>query len=218
MTGEIDALDAGRLMKERGLHFDIAFTSNLQRAWRSCELALEGAGESHVPVIRSWRLNERHYGLLQGYSKDCEHLRSLFGEEQLVSWRRSYTDTPPSLNDSQLLQKVRHSSMKNCSSTSLYGNQLNASLVKSGDPSNIAISSPAAGPGLGHLDHDTVRSMSEAAIKHMELPFIEHCPSAESLKACEIRAYGYWRDVRETLDAHLFCFLFLLIMCLSLNR
>jgi 2,3-bisphosphoglycerate-dependent phosphoglycerate mutase len=60
--GEHDAIDAGNLMGERGIKFDVAFTSTLERAWRTCALSLAAAGQSDVEVIRSWRLNERHYG------------------------------------------------------------------------------------------------------------------------------------------------------------
>ena len=60
--GELDAKDAGALMGERGLQFDVAFTSTLERAWRTCALTLSAAGQSGVEVVRSWKLNERHYG------------------------------------------------------------------------------------------------------------------------------------------------------------
>ena len=59
-TGEADAIDAGTLMGERGIKFDVAFTSSLERAWKTCSLALEAAGQSDVETIRSWRLNERY--------------------------------------------------------------------------------------------------------------------------------------------------------------
>lgn len=60
--GEADAVDAGQLMGSRGLKFDVAFTSNLERAWRTCALALAASGQSSVETIRSSKLNERHYG------------------------------------------------------------------------------------------------------------------------------------------------------------
>ena len=58
-NGELEAEDTGQLMRERGLKFDVAFTSNLQRAWKTCEIALQHAGMSDIPQIRSWKLNER---------------------------------------------------------------------------------------------------------------------------------------------------------------
>jgi 2,3-bisphosphoglycerate-dependent phosphoglycerate mutase len=60
--GEADARDAGRLLGERGLKFDIAFTSTLERAWRTCAIALSEANQTSTEVLRSWKLNERHYG------------------------------------------------------------------------------------------------------------------------------------------------------------
>lgn len=61
-AGEGDARDAGLLMGERKIKFDVAFTSNLERAWRTCAIALAASNQSSVEVVRSWRLNERHYG------------------------------------------------------------------------------------------------------------------------------------------------------------
>jgi 2,3-bisphosphoglycerate-dependent phosphoglycerate mutase len=60
--GEADARDAGSLIGQRGLKFDIAFTSNLERAWRTCAIVLAESNQSHVETVSSWRLNERHYG------------------------------------------------------------------------------------------------------------------------------------------------------------
>lgn len=72
--GYADARDAGRLLGDRGLKFDVAFTSKLERAWKTCELALAYSGQPHVPMVHSCRLNERHYGILQGHYKDCPQL------------------------------------------------------------------------------------------------------------------------------------------------
>jgi hypothetical protein len=83
--GEEDAVDAGRVMKKRGLQFDVAFTSNLERAWRTCALTLAAAGQSGAAeTIRSSQLNERHYGALQGHRKDCPKLAAAFGQVGLV--------------------------------------------------------------------------------------------------------------------------------------
>lgn len=60
--GEADARDAGALIGQRGLKFDVAFTSNLERAWRTCAMVLAESGQSTVETVRTWRLNERHYG------------------------------------------------------------------------------------------------------------------------------------------------------------
>lgn len=90
-----EAKAAGRLMKERGLHFDLAYTSYLKRANHTLALALGEMGESDIPVVRSWKLNERHYGALQGLNK-AETARK-YGEEQVHIWRRSFDVQPPAL-------------------------------------------------------------------------------------------------------------------------
>jgi 2,3-bisphosphoglycerate-dependent phosphoglycerate mutase len=93
--GRAEAVAAGRMLAAGGLLPDIVHTSLLVRAIVSAELALEAADRSWIPVRRSWRLNERHYGALQG--KDKAAIRDEFGEEQFVLWRRSYDVPPPAL-------------------------------------------------------------------------------------------------------------------------
>jgi 2,3-bisphosphoglycerate-dependent phosphoglycerate mutase len=94
-TGIKEALNAGRLLREGGFTFDIAFTSVLKRAVKTLWIVLEEMDLMWIPVMRSWRLNERHYGALQGFNKAesaVEH-----GEEQVRLWRRSYSVPPPPL-------------------------------------------------------------------------------------------------------------------------
>lgn len=91
--GEAEARNAGTLMKNAGLWFDAAHTSMLSRAVRTANLALETAGQVWLPVNRSWRLNERHYGDLQG--KDKVQMVQQFGKDQVQLWRRSYDVRPP---------------------------------------------------------------------------------------------------------------------------
>lgn len=93
--GEEEARSAGRLMKEAGFDFDVAFTSVLTRSVRTLWLALEKMDLVWIPVINSWRLNERHYGALQGLNK--AETAQKFGDEQVLIWRRSYDTQPPSL-------------------------------------------------------------------------------------------------------------------------
>lgn len=100
--GEADAVDAGSLMKLRGLNFDVAFTSTLERAWRTSAIALSESDQSGVETIRNWRLNERHYGALQGHLKDCDTLAKNFGTNKILSWRRSWTEPPPAMDDSDI--------------------------------------------------------------------------------------------------------------------
>jgi 2,3-bisphosphoglycerate-dependent phosphoglycerate mutase len=83
---------AGKLLKDQGVLPDIVYTSLLRRAINTANIALDEADRHWIPVVRDWRLNERHYGKLQGLNK--AQIRDEFGEEQFMAWRRSY-DTPP---------------------------------------------------------------------------------------------------------------------------
>jgi len=93
--GVEEAKAAGRLMKEGGYLFDVAHTSLLRRAIRTLWLALEEMDRMWIPVRHSWRLNERHYGALQGLNK--AETAKKFGDEQVKVWRRSYATPPPTL-------------------------------------------------------------------------------------------------------------------------
>jgi 2,3-bisphosphoglycerate-dependent phosphoglycerate mutase len=93
--GRIEALDAGRLMAAENFNFDVAYTSVLKRAIRTLWIALDEMDLLWVPVHRSWRLNERHYGALQGLNK--AETAAAHGEEQVKIWRRSYDIPPPPL-------------------------------------------------------------------------------------------------------------------------
>ena len=99
--GEKEARDAGRMIKKAGLTFDIAYSSVLKRAIRTMHLLEEQAGLLWIPEIHSWRLNERHYGALQGLNKS--ETAAKFGADQVHIWRRSYNIVPPLLepNDSR---------------------------------------------------------------------------------------------------------------------
>lgn len=91
--GEAEARNAGALLKKEGLLFDAGHTSVLTRAVRTANLALEVSGQVWLPVTRTWRINERHYGGLQG--KDKVQTVQQFGAEQVKLWRRSYDVPPP---------------------------------------------------------------------------------------------------------------------------
>src|SRR6201996_1065552 len=95
--GRQEAAAAGRMLVDAGLSPDVVHTSVLTRAISTANLTLEAAGLSWLPVSRSWRLNERHYGALQG--KDKAQTREEFGDEQFMIWRRSYDVPPPPLAD-----------------------------------------------------------------------------------------------------------------------
>jgi 2,3-bisphosphoglycerate-dependent phosphoglycerate mutase len=93
--GEREAREAARLLREQGFAFDIGYTSVLRRAIRTLWIVLDGLDRMWIPVVHTWRLNERHYGALQGLNKRETALR--FGQEQVHLWRRSYSVQPPPL-------------------------------------------------------------------------------------------------------------------------
>jgi len=95
--GITEAKEAGRTLRERGYLFDMAFTSVLKRAIRTLWLILDQMDLMWIPVYRSWRLNERHYGALQGLNKAEMALK--VGEEQVHKWRRGYDVRPPALDN-----------------------------------------------------------------------------------------------------------------------
>jgi 2,3-bisphosphoglycerate-dependent phosphoglycerate mutase len=94
--GIAEASEAGRVLRAKGFVFDIAYTSVLKRAIRTLWLALDELDLMWIPVVRSWRLNERHYGALQGLNK--AETAAKFGNEQVLIWRRSYDIPPPALD------------------------------------------------------------------------------------------------------------------------
>lgn len=96
--GTKEAIDAGKKIKEAGIEFDVAFTSVLTRAIKTCNYILEYSDQLWVPTVKSWRLNERHYGALQGLNK--KETAEKYGDEQVHIWRRSYDTLPPLLDAS----------------------------------------------------------------------------------------------------------------------
>ncbi|MBM7599312.1 2,3-bisphosphoglycerate-dependent phosphoglycerate mutase [Virgibacillus halotolerans] len=93
--GIAGAKRAGQLLKQQGYHFDVAYTSYLKRAIKTLDYVLEEMDEMWIPVHKSWRLNERHYGALQGLNK--AETAEKYGNEQVHIWRRSFDVSPPPL-------------------------------------------------------------------------------------------------------------------------
>ena len=91
-----EAKEAGKVLKEKGFNFDVAYTSVLKRANDTLGYILEELDEKNIPIKKSWRLNERHYGALQGLNKD--ETKEKYGEEQVLLWRRSTDVRPPELS------------------------------------------------------------------------------------------------------------------------
>ncbi|MBA3755305.1 MAG: 2,3-diphosphoglycerate-dependent phosphoglycerate mutase [Nitrosomonas sp.] len=90
-----EAQNAGRLLREQGYAFDIAYTSVLKRAIRTLWITLDEMDQMWIPIQHTWRLNERHYGALQGLNKS--ETAAQYGDEQVLIWRRSYDARPPTL-------------------------------------------------------------------------------------------------------------------------
>ena len=95
--GVLEAKNGGKLLKEAGFHFDVAYTSFLKRAIHTLNFILGEMGEEYIPVYKSGRLNERHYGALQGLNK--AETAAKYGDEQVKIWRRSYDICPPALTE-----------------------------------------------------------------------------------------------------------------------
>jgi len=95
--GKVEAKQAGELLKAEGFSFDVAFTSVLKRAIRTLWITLDELDLMWIPVEHSWRLNERHYGALQGLNK--AQTAAKYGDEQVLVWRRSYDVPPPALEE-----------------------------------------------------------------------------------------------------------------------
>ncbi|WP_246770672.1 2,3-bisphosphoglycerate-dependent phosphoglycerate mutase, partial [Mannheimia haemolytica] len=91
-----EAKSAGQKLKAAGFEFDIAFTSVLTRAIKTCNIVLEESDQLWIPQVKNWRLNERHYGALQGLDK--KETAEKYGDEQVHIWRRSYDISPPDLD------------------------------------------------------------------------------------------------------------------------
>ncbi|MPM07861.1 2,3-bisphosphoglycerate-dependent phosphoglycerate mutase [bioreactor metagenome] len=112
--GVIEARTAGKAMKESGYEFDIAYTSVLRRAIKTLWLALEEMDRMWLPIKHSWRLNEKHYGTLQGLNKS--EMAAKYGEEQVLLWRRAYDVRPPLYDEADvkpLLNEARYKDVDN---------------------------------------------------------------------------------------------------------
>ncbi len=96
-AGRIEAREAGKLLKEKGFDFDLCYTSYLKRAINTLNIALDEMDRAWLPVIKSWKLNERHYGALQGLNKS--ETAEKYGEDKVKIWRRSYQTPPPALEE-----------------------------------------------------------------------------------------------------------------------
>lgn len=102
--GYAEAKHAGEILKDHGLEFDKAYTSVLKRAIKTLNIILEESDQLWLPTVKSWRLNERHYGALQGLNK--AETAEKYGDEKVHIWRRSYDTLPPLMNADDELSQV----------------------------------------------------------------------------------------------------------------
>lgn len=110
-TGVQEAKKGGQLLKEAGFTFDVCYTSYLKRAIHTAYNVLEQLDEEWIPMIKDWRLNERHYGALQGLNK--AETAAKYGEDQVKIWRRSYDVQPPELEESDDRNPANQAAYKN---------------------------------------------------------------------------------------------------------
>lgn len=115
--GRVEAFEGAKMLKEKGFSFDVAFTSVLKRAIRTLWIVLDELDEMWIPVYRSWRLNERHYGALQGLNK--AEMAEKHGDEQVHIWRRSYDIPPPELQPDDDRYPAHEDKYKNIPETEL---------------------------------------------------------------------------------------------------
>eukprot|EP00421_Protoceratium_reticulatum_P057584 CAMPEP_0168491868 /NCGR_PEP_ID=MMETSP0228-20121227/69917_1 /TAXON_ID=133427 /ORGANISM="Protoceratium reticulatum, Strain CCCM 535 (=CCMP 1889)" /LENGTH=239 /DNA_ID=CAMNT_0008508617 /DNA_START=284 /DNA_END=999 /DNA_ORIENTATION=+ len=118
-AGEAEAIEAGKCLKEKGFKFDVVFTSLLRRSIKTAWTALTYSENFSMPIINSWRLNERHYGALQGLNK--AETAAKHGDEQVKIWRRSYNIPPPSIEASDERHPANDPLYKNVPKAALPG-------------------------------------------------------------------------------------------------
>lgn len=143
--GKEEAREAGRVLKEQGYLFDVAYTSVLKRAIRTLWLALDEMDLMWIPVVRDWRLNERHYGALQGLNK--AQTAAKFGEHQVKVWRRSYDIQPPPLEENDPRYPGREPRYKNLTGQQLPLTECLKDTVARFLPSWHEVIGPAVGRG-----------------------------------------------------------------------
>ena len=119
--GREEAKNAGKIMKEEGYDFDVCYTSYLKRAIHTLNIALDEMDRAWLPVHKSWKLNERHYGALQGLNKS--ETAEKYGEEQVKIWRRSFDVKPPALEESDERSAAKQEMYRNVDKSLLPANE-----------------------------------------------------------------------------------------------
>ena len=202
--GVADARRAGKLLKAEGYDFDIAYSSLLTRAIRTLWLVQEELDRRWIPVVRHWRLNERHYGALQGLNK--AETAQKFGDEQVLVWRRSY-DTPPPPLDRHAAEhpsndiRYQHLLAEELPDTECLKDTVNrvvpywqmeiAPQLLAGKRAIIAAHGNSLRALIKHLDH-----VSDKAIVHLNIPTAVPLVYELTDDLCPIRSY-YLGDAAE---------------------
>jgi 2,3-bisphosphoglycerate-dependent phosphoglycerate mutase len=178
----MEARTAGRLLYENGIELDHAFTSVLKRASFSTNMALNMANQHWVPVTKTWRLNERHYGALQGYNKDTAYEELGIDQELVMQMRRSYDTRPPRMDDDhpfwhgndrryrklspEQLERSRAESLKDCADRIMpFFNSVIVPSLKSGNRCIIVSHANTIRTLIKHIDN-----ISDEDIKGMSIP------------------------------------------------
>lgn len=177
-AGREQAKQAGELLKENGFTFDIAFSSVLKRAIRTLWIVLDTMDSVHIPVGKSWRLNERHYGMLQGLNK--AETAEKYGDEQVLIWRRAYAigpDPVPEHDERHPKNDVRYANLKpeqlpatECLAETVarvvpFWNDSIAPAIKSGRNVLVTAHGNSLRALIKHIDN-----ISEQDIVHLNLP------------------------------------------------
>lgn len=179
--GESEARAAAKAIRDAGLKFDIAYTSVLSRAFRSAEIILDAINQTDIPLCKTWRLNERHYGSLTGLNR--VETAAKYGEEQVQTWRRSYDVAPPPMtpdnkyydgivNDPRYAEGIRksefpmHESLKMTIARTLpYWNDVIVPQIRAGKRILIVAHGNSLRGVVMHLDN-----MSAEEIRKLNLP------------------------------------------------
>lgn len=164
-TGRDEALEAGRLLRGEGYDFDRCYTSVLKRAIRTLWIVLDEMDRMWLPVHRDWRLNERHYGALQGLNK--AETAAKYGDEQVHTWRRSYSVRPPALEPDDERHPRHDPRYRDLSDDELPLTECLADTVARFMPSWNATIAPAISAGEGVLIAAHGNSL-RALVKHLE--------------------------------------------------
>lgn len=209
--GVEEARQAGRALNQEGFVFDVAFTSVLKRAIRTLWLVLDEMDQMWLPIHNSWRLNERHYGALQGLNKS--EMSAKYGEEQVHIWRRSYDVQPPALDRTSPMFPVNDQRYKNMDPKDLprteclkdtvvrflpYWHEVVAPTIRSGKRVLIAAHGNSLRALVKYLDNIADDAITELNIP-TGMPLVYELD--DNLKALRSRYLGSEEEIRARMQA-----------------